>query len=79
MLQVRSDANDLPEAGEPVDFDQPPFVTHGLGPAGETHYNARAGSGRVGWARQSVRPARRIDVPVVELDAREVACRSAML
>jgi len=41
MLQVRSDANGLPEPGEAVDFDQSPFITHGLGPAGETvaYYN----------------------------------------
>ena len=40
-LQVRTEENGLPEAGEPVDFDQPPFVTHGLGPDGEraTYYN----------------------------------------
>jgi hypothetical protein len=41
MLQVRSEANGLPEAGEPVDFDQAPFITHGLGPDGESvaYYN----------------------------------------
>jgi hypothetical protein len=41
MLQVRSESNGLPEPGEPVDFDQPPFITHGLGPNGETvsYYN----------------------------------------
>jgi hypothetical protein len=41
MLFVRSDDNGLPEAGDPVDFDQPPFITRGLGPAGELiwYYN----------------------------------------
>lgn len=40
-LQVRSDANGLPEPGEGVDFDQPPFITHGLGPDGQSvaYYN----------------------------------------
>jgi hypothetical protein len=41
MLQVRSADNGLPEPGEPVDFDRPPFITHGLGPNGElvSYYN----------------------------------------
>jgi hypothetical protein len=40
-LQARSDANGLPEPGEAVDFDQPPFITHGLGPDGQSvaYYN----------------------------------------
>ncbi|MEF8839130.1 MAG: hypothetical protein V5A18_06450 [Haloarculaceae archaeon] len=40
-LMVRSDANDLPGPGEPVDFDRAPFLTHGLGPEGGhvTYYN----------------------------------------
>jgi hypothetical protein len=40
-LQVRSETNGLPQPGEPVDFDRPPFITHGLGPRGETvaYYN----------------------------------------
>jgi hypothetical protein len=38
---VRSDGNDLPGPGEPVDFDQGPFHTRGLGPGGERvqYYN----------------------------------------
>jgi hypothetical protein len=41
MLQVRTASNGLPEANEPVDFDQPPFVTRGLGPEGQSvlYYN----------------------------------------
>jgi hypothetical protein len=40
-LQVRSEANGLPAAGAPVDFDRGPFITHGLGPSGERvrYYN----------------------------------------
>ncbi|AFO57357.1 hypothetical protein [Natrinema sp. J7-2] len=40
-LMVRSDANELPEPNEPIDFDQKPFVTEGFGPDGEmvTYYN----------------------------------------
>ena len=40
-LMVRSDANGLPGPDEPVDFDQGPFLTTGLGPDGETiqYYN----------------------------------------
>ncbi len=40
-LFVRDDANGLPEAGEPVDFDQGPFITRGLAPAGYSvqYYN----------------------------------------
>ncbi len=33
-LMVRSEENDLPGPGEPIDFDQPPFLTRGLGPDG---------------------------------------------
>jgi hypothetical protein len=41
MLQMRSETNGLPEPGEPVDFDRPPFITHGLGPSGGSvsYYN----------------------------------------
>lgn len=40
-LLVRGDANDLPGPDEPIDFDQPPFITRGLGPEGEhvEYYN----------------------------------------
>jgi hypothetical protein len=40
-LQVRDGMNGLPAPNQPVDFDQPPFVTSGLGPHGETvtYYN----------------------------------------
>ncbi|MEZ4365185.1 MAG: hypothetical protein R2939_02720 [Kofleriaceae bacterium] len=40
-LMVRTAANGLPAAGAPVDFDQAPFITHGLGPGGEevAYYN----------------------------------------
>ncbi|WP_254761623.1 hypothetical protein [Natrinema marinum] len=40
-LMVRTDANDLPGPDEPIDFDQAPFLTHGLGPDGEpvSYYN----------------------------------------
>jgi hypothetical protein len=40
-LMVRDGKNGLPEANQPVDFDQGPFVTQGLGPAGEVvrYYN----------------------------------------
>jgi hypothetical protein len=40
-LQVRDGMNGLPAPNQPVDFDQPPFVTTGLGPHGETvmYYN----------------------------------------
>lgn len=40
-LMVRDDDNDLPEAGQPVDFDQGPFITTGFGPDGEVvrYYN----------------------------------------
>ena len=34
-LLVRDDTNGLPPAGAPIDFDEPPFVTLGLGPRGE--------------------------------------------
>ena len=41
MLQVRSGSNGLPAANAPIDFDQGPFVTQGLGPAGQVvkYYN----------------------------------------
>ena len=40
-LQVRDASNGLPAANAPVDFDQGPFITQGLGPAGEVvkYYN----------------------------------------
>ncbi len=40
-LMVRDEGNGLPGANEPVDFDRPPFITTGLGPAGEVvrYYN----------------------------------------
>lgn len=40
-LFVRTDANGLPGPNEPIDFDQAPFITQGLGPAGEVvrYYN----------------------------------------
>jgi hypothetical protein len=40
-LMVRSDDNGLPGPDEPIDFDQGPFVTQGLGPDGEVvrYYN----------------------------------------
>ncbi|WP_254521905.1 hypothetical protein [Natrinema caseinilyticum] len=40
-LMVRDEMNDLPDPNEPVDFDQGPFVTRGLGPDGEAveYYN----------------------------------------
>lgn len=40
-LFVRSSENDLPGANEPIDFDQVPFITQGLGPNGEIvkYYN----------------------------------------
>ncbi len=40
-LMVRTDDNGLPGAGEPIDFDQAPFITTGLGPDGSTvrYYN----------------------------------------
>jgi hypothetical protein len=40
-LQVRSDANGLPAANAPVDFDMGPFVTQGLSPQGKPvrYYN----------------------------------------
>jgi len=33
-LMIRSDQNNLPEPGEPIDFDQAPFITQGLAPDG---------------------------------------------
>lgn len=40
-LQVRTATNGLPAAGAPVNFDQGPFITRGLTPAGKTvdYYN----------------------------------------
>ncbi|MFC7072108.1 hypothetical protein ACFQJ7_04370 [Halovenus rubra] len=34
MLMVRTEENDLPGPDEPVNFDQAPFITQGLGPEG---------------------------------------------
>ncbi len=41
MLMVRNEENDLPGPDEPIDFDQAPFLTRGLGPGGEpvSYYN----------------------------------------
>jgi hypothetical protein len=41
MLQVRNADNGLPAAGAPIDFDEAPFITQGLGPNGERvrYYN----------------------------------------
>lgn len=40
-LQVRSPSNGLPAANAPVNFDQGPFITQGLGPTGQVvkYYN----------------------------------------
>jgi hypothetical protein len=40
-LFVRDGSNGFPEAGQPVDFDQAPFITRGLAPDGESvqYYN----------------------------------------
>lgn len=40
-LMVRTEANGLPKANEPIDYDQAPFITTGLGPEGEVveYYN----------------------------------------
>ncbi|MCA9602951.1 MAG: hypothetical protein R3A78_12285 [Polyangiales bacterium] len=40
-LMVRTAENGLPAAGAPVNFDQGPFITRGLGPSGESvrYYN----------------------------------------
>ena len=40
-LFIRDESNGLPEANMPVDFDQGPFITKGLGPDGEliSYYN----------------------------------------
>ncbi len=45
-LQMRDAMDHLPGANAPVDFDQPPFVTTGFGPHGETvmYYNFDAQS-----------------------------------
>jgi hypothetical protein len=38
-LMVRDASNHLPGPDDPIDFDQPPFLTHGLGPDGvRVHY-----------------------------------------
>src|SRR5262249_17474154 len=38
-LMVRDGANHLPGPDQPIDFDRPPFLTHGLGPDGaRVHY-----------------------------------------
>jgi hypothetical protein len=34
VLFVRTASNGLPNANQPIDFDQPPFITSGLGPDG---------------------------------------------
>lgn len=41
MLFIRDGSNGLPEANAPIDFDQAPFITKGLGPNGEVvqYYN----------------------------------------
>ena len=41
MLMVRDDSGALPGPNEPIDFDQPPFITQGLGPDGQVvqYYN----------------------------------------
>lgn len=40
-LMVRDGTNGMPGPGEPIDFDQPPFITRSLGPGGELvrYYN----------------------------------------
>jgi hypothetical protein len=40
-LFVRDESNNFPEANAPIDFDQAPFITRGLGPAGQMvqYYN----------------------------------------
>ena len=40
-LQVRTAQNGLPGPNQPIDFDQGPFITRGLGPSGESvrYYN----------------------------------------
>jgi hypothetical protein len=40
-LFVRTEENGMPAAGEPIDFDQGPFITHGLSPVGTrvSYYN----------------------------------------
>ena len=40
-LMVRDDSGALPGPNEPIDFDQPPFITQGLGPDGQVvqYYN----------------------------------------
>ncbi len=41
MLMVRDASNGLPEANEPINFDNEPFITQGLGPDGQMveYYN----------------------------------------
>jgi len=34
-LFVRDGSNDLPGSNQPIDFDQPPFITQGFGPNSE--------------------------------------------
>ncbi len=40
-LMIRDDSGALPGPGEPIDFDQPPFITQGLDPGGQVvqYYN----------------------------------------
>jgi hypothetical protein len=40
-LMVRDDDHSLPAPNQPIDFDQPPFISHGLGPDGSLvrYYN----------------------------------------
>ena len=40
-LFIRDGSNGLPEANAPIDFDQVPFITQGVGPSGEVvqYYN----------------------------------------
>ena len=40
-LMVRDDSGALPGPNEPINFDQPPFITQGLGPSGQVvqYYN----------------------------------------
>lgn len=41
MLFIRDDANSLPDANQPINFDEAPFITQGFGPNGEVvqYYN----------------------------------------
>jgi hypothetical protein len=40
-LFIRDDSNGLPDSNQPIDFDQPPFITQGFGPESEIvkYYN----------------------------------------